>query len=126
MSKFKDVLKRFASKIPFLRDRAAAASSVELPEDVIVRLEGLTMKFGGLTAVNNLSFDVKRGEIFGLIGPNGAGKTTVFNCITQFYKPTSGTLLFENKAGEIISLTDESVHNVICQGIVRTFQNVEV
>ena len=84
------------------------------------------MYFGGIHAVDGLSFSVKKGEIFGLIGPNGAGKTTVFNCITQFYKPTSGTLLFENKAGEVISLVEEKVHDVVLQGIVRTFQNVEV
>ena len=105
---------------------AVSKTGLSMPEDTVLSVQNLCMYFGGVHAVENLSFDVKKGEIFGLIGPNGAGKTTVFNCITQFYKPTSGTLLFENKAGEIISLTDESVHNVICQGIVRTFQNVEV
>ena len=84
------------------------------------------MNFGGLKAVDDLSFDVKKGEIFGLIGPNGAGKTTVFNCITQFYKPTSGKMIFKNNNHDIISLTDYKVHDVIKQGIVRTFQNVEL
>ena len=72
-------------------------NSVSLPDDVILRLDHLTMQFGGLKAVNDLSFDVKKGEIFGLIGPNGAGKTTVFNCITQFYKPTSGYVYYRNR-----------------------------
>src|SRR5690606_26972980 len=72
------------------------------------------------------SFDVKQGEIFGLIGPNGAGKTTVFNCITQFYKPTQGDILFRNKDGELLRLNQYQVHNIITKGIVRTFQNVEV
>ena len=58
-------------------------------------VEDLLMQFGGLKAVNHLTFSVKRNEIFGLIGPNGAGKTTVFNCITQFYKPTSGKNIFQ-------------------------------
>lgn len=58
----------------------------------ILRVEHLTMRFGGLVAVNDLSFDVARGQITALIGPNGAGKTTVFNCITGFYKPTSGRI----------------------------------
>ena len=84
------------------------------------------MYFGGLKAVDDLSFDVKRGEIFGLIGPNGAGKTTVFNCITQFYKPTAGELLFAGKDGEVITLTDYKVHDIVLKGIARTFQNIEV
>jgi len=101
-------------------------TSYELPEDVILRAENLCMFFGGVKAVNDLSFDVKKGEIFGLIGPNGAGKTTVFNCITQFNKPTSGHLYFRNRLNEIVNLNKLVVHNVIIQGIVRTFQNLEV
>ena len=97
-----------------------------LPEDVILRATNLSMHFGGLKAVDELDFDVKKGEVFGLIGPNGAGKTTVFNCITQFYKPTKGDLHFVTKEGTTISLTDYKVHNVILKGIARTFQNVEV
>lgn len=104
----------------------APADRPGLPEGVVLRVQDLCMYFGGVHAVDGLSFDVKKGEIFGFIGPNGAGKTTVFNCITQFYKPTSGTLLFENKAGEVISLPEEKVYDVVLQGIVRTFQNVEV
>ena len=97
-----------------------------LPAGTVLSVRDLCMYFGGVKAVDGLSFDVKKGEIFGLIGPNGAGKTTVFNCITQFYKPTRGTLYFENKMGEAVDLNKEKVHNVILQGIVRTFQNVEV
>ena len=97
-----------------------------LPEDTVLSVRGLCMYFGGVKAVDGLSFDVKKGEVFGLIGPNGAGKTTVFNSITQFYKPTAGELLFRNRAGLTVRLTDEKVHDVIMQGIVRTFQNVEV
>lgn len=96
------------------------------PEDVILSVQGLKMYFGGLKAVDDLNFEVKRGEIFGLIGPNGAGKTTVFNCITQFYKPTAGQLLFTTKGGKTISLTDYKVHDIILRGIARTFQNIEV
>ena len=98
----------------------------ELPPGTVLRVEDLCMYFGGVHAVDGLSFDVKKGEIFGLIGPNGAGKTTVFNSITQFYKPTAGKLFFENRAGETVCLTDEKVHDIILHGIVRTFQNVEV
>ena len=97
-----------------------------LPEDVCLRLDGLSMVFGGLKAVDNLSFDVMHGEIFGLIGPNGAGKTTVFNCITQFYKPTAGDILYRTREGNVLRLNNYEVHKIISKGIVRTFQNVEV
>ena len=109
--------------------QAATASRTEkyhMDEDVILSISGLKMYFGGLKAVDDLSFDVKKGEIFGLIGPNGAGKTTVFNCITQFYKPTAGQLLFRTGDGEVIRLTDYKVHDIVLKGIARTFQNVEV
>ncbi len=101
-------------------------SQYQLADDTILKLEHLTMQFGGLKAVNDLSFEVKKGEIFGLIGPNGAGKTTVFNCITQFYKPTSGDVWYKDAKDQVHYLNDYVVHNVIRYGIVRTFQNVEV
>ncbi|HKM02705.1 MAG TPA: ABC transporter ATP-binding protein [Bacilli bacterium] len=94
--------------------------------DVILRLDNLTMRFGGLTAVNALTLDVKRGEIFGLIGPNGAGKTTVFNCITQFYKATEGNAFFYPSNKSEVHLNKIEVHNIIKYGIIRTFQNVEL
>ncbi len=100
--------------------------SYALEDGIVLNVEHLTMQFGGLKAVDDLSFKVKEGEIFGLIGPNGAGKTTVFNCITQFYKPTAGSLYFKEKNGNTISLTDLLVHNVVKKGIIRTFQNVEL
>jgi branched-chain amino acid transport system ATP-binding protein len=97
-----------------------------LPEGIALSLRNLCMTFGGLKAVDDLSFDVRQGEIFGLIGPNGAGKTTVFNCITQFYKPTSGQILYRSREGNVLMLNDYPVHGIITKGIVRTFQNVEV
>lgn len=97
-----------------------------LAQHHVLEVDHLCMYFGGVKAVDGLSFQVKEGEIFGLIGPNGAGKTTVFNCITQFYKPTSGTVHFKNKANQVVCLNKEKVHDVIVHGIVRTFQNVEV
>ena len=102
------------------------APAGELEQGLTLGVTDLKMYFGGVKAVDGLSFVVKEGEIFGLIGPNGAGKTTVFNCITQFYKPTAGTLLFRTREGKVIDLTKEKVHDVILHGIVRTFQNVEV
>ncbi len=98
----------------------------QMKENTVLEIEDLSIAFGGLKAVDNLSFDIKEKEIFGLIGPNGAGKTTVFNCITQFYPPDTGTILMKNKNNEVVNLIGQKVHNVIRQGIVRTFQNVEL
>ena len=97
-----------------------------LADDVLLEVKGLKMYFGGLKAVDDLTFNVKKGEIFGLIGPNGAGKTTVFNCITRFYDATGGEMYFENKYGEVVNLRDFKVHDIILQGIGRTFQNIEL
>jgi branched-chain amino acid transport system ATP-binding protein len=94
--------------------------------DNVLKISNLYMQFGGLKVIKNLSFDIKRGEIFGLIGPNGAGKTTVFNCVTQFYKPTSGDIRFKNSHNEIVNLLELKVHDVIDYGVVRTFQNIEL
>ena len=98
----------------------------QLPEDVLLEVKNLKMYFGGLKAVDDLTFNVKKGEIFGLIGPNGAGKTTVFNCITRFYDATGGDIHFENKYGQVVDMRDFKVHDVILQGIGRTFQNIEL
>ena len=109
-----------------LKEKTSAVEQNPVNNEVLLKVEDLCMYFGGVKAVDGLSFEVKEGEIFGLIGPNGAGKTTVFNCITQFYKPTAGKITFRGKDGKNISLNKEKVHDMIKLGIVRTFQNVEV
>lgn len=91
-----------------------------------LRVENLTIAFGGIKAVDDLSFAINEGEIYGLIGPNGAGKTTVFNCITQFYKPNQGKVLFRSLEGSFINLVGKKTHRIIKYGLVRTFQNVEL
>ncbi len=96
------------------------------PENVL-KVEHLTVRFGGLTAVSDLNFDVRTGEITGLIGPNGAGKTTVFNCITGFYKPTTGLLTMNHPDGQIYYLdrmADFRVANTA--RVARTFQNIRL
>ena len=103
-----------------------AEYTTKLAEDEVLRLENLSIQFGGLKAVDDLSFAIKEKEIFGLIGPNGAGKTTAFNCITQFYKPSSGAVYFRNKDGQVENLVGQPVHSIIRKGLVRTFQNVEL
>ncbi|MBL8335312.1 MAG: ABC transporter ATP-binding protein [Rhodoferax sp.] len=89
--------------------------------DVLLSAKNLSMRFGGVLAVNGVSFDVRRGEVFTLIGPNGAGKTTVFNLISRLYTPTSGEIFF---AGE--NLTHTPPHEIARLGIARTFQNIEL
>ncbi len=116
-----------------------------MPENVL-RLEDVTMQFGGVVAVNNLSLSVNEGEIVALIGPNGAGKTTAFNCVTGVYEPTNGQVLFNGKAiarnhpsGKIrktyagkdpdkylanpVRLSPDAITSL---GIARTFQNIRL
>ncbi len=87
----------------------------------ILRVSGLTKRFGGLVAVDDVSFDVRAGEVFALIGPNGAGKTTLFNCITGLFRPTLGTVNFQGH-----DLTGSPPHRTAKAGIARTFQNIRL
>jgi branched-chain amino acid transport system ATP-binding protein len=89
--------------------------------DALLSARQLTVRFGGVLAVNRVSFDVQRGEVFTLIGPNGAGKTTVFNLISRIYQPTEGEIRFE---GDL--LTAQPPHRIAALGIARTFQNIEL
>jgi len=86
-----------------------------------IQIQNITMQFGGVTAIDDLSFEVKKGEIYGLIGPNGAGKTTIFNIITGNYQPTKGEIIFQ---GETITGTKPNL--VVQKGIARTFQNIRL
>ncbi len=85
------------------------------------KAENLSIQFGGVRAVTNVSFEVQQGEVFTIIGPNGAGKTTIFNLISLIYPPTSGRIIFEGR--EITGMTPHRVANL---GIARTFQNIEL
>ena len=89
--------------------------------DILLSAHELSVRFGGVLAVNKVSFDVRQGEVFTLIGPNGAGKTTVFNLISRLYTPTSGHLTYQGRA-----LNDMPAHSVAAAGIARTFQNIEL
>ena len=84
-------------------------------------VEGLSIQFGGLKAVDGVTFEVNKGEVFTIIGPNGAGKTTVFNMISRLYNPTSGKIIFKDE--DITKLTPQQVAE---RGIARTFQNIEL
>lgn len=95
--------------------------------DPVLTVEHLTMRFGGLIAVNDLSFDVGRGDITAVIGPNGAGKTTVFNCITGFYRPTEGMLCLTGQAGDRYLLERLPGHDITWKAkVARTFQNIRL
>ena len=87
----------------------------------LLELSDVTRRFGGVVALDDVSFTVQQGEIAGLIGPNGAGKTTAFNVITRLYRPESGEVMFDGE-----SLLRTPPHKIVRRGIARTFQNVEL
>src|SRR5436190_8020598 len=83
--------------------------------------QAITLRFGGLVAVNDVSFTIPERSIVSLIGPNGAGKTTFFNILTGLYKPTSGRVLFGDR-----NITGQSPHKIAAMGMARTFQNIRL
>lgn len=89
--------------------------------DALLEVQNVTLRFGGVVALNDVSFSLRRGEIFGLIGPNGAGKTTCFNAMTGVYRPTSGAIRFNGE-----SIVGKKKHEITRGGIARTFQNVRL
>ncbi|NDD78547.1 MAG: ABC transporter ATP-binding protein, partial [Actinobacteria bacterium] len=89
--------------------------------NIILSLENVTMQFGGVVALNDVSFEIKKQEILGLIGPNGAGKTTVFNVITGVYQLTKGDILFQGE-----SVKGNKRYRITNRGIARTFQNIRL
>ncbi|WP_405135954.1 ABC transporter ATP-binding protein [Nocardia sp. NBC_01388] len=114
--------------LPVYKDPEAVAEVVAPHREIetrvgepLLRTDGLTVKFGGLTALENVTFDIRRGEILGLIGPNGAGKTTCFNAITGVYRPSGGTVYFDGKP-----LTKTKRNEITRLGIARTFQNIRL
>ncbi|MFO7193252.1 MULTISPECIES: ABC transporter ATP-binding protein [Thermocrispum] len=89
--------------------------------ETLLEMDNVTVRFGGLVALDSVSFHIKRGEILGLIGPNGAGKTTCFNAMTGVYRPTSGRVLLEGKP-----LGRTAKYRITRKGIARTFQNIRL
>ena len=87
----------------------------------LFKVDNISLHFGGLRAVDDVSFAVEKGEVFTIIGPNGAGKTSIFNLISRLYNPTSGTLTFEGQ-----NITAAPPHQIATLGIARTFQNIEL
>ncbi|AAB90412.1 MULTISPECIES: ABC transporter ATP-binding protein [Archaeoglobus] len=87
----------------------------------MLKVEGVGIRFGGLIALNNVTFEIRKGEVLGIIGPNGAGKTTLFNVISGLYKPDEGVIIFEGK-----NITTMPPHKIVRLGISRTFQTVSL
>src|SRR5437868_7650158 len=88
---------------------------------IVLKTDKVTIRFGGLTAVNSLDMAVAEGEIYGLIGPNGAGKTTIFNLLTGVYEPTSGEIYFDGQR-----IDGLRPYQIASRGISRTFQNIRL
>lgn len=99
---------------------SAPASSLQTGEPLLIA-QGLSKRFGGLQALKDVSFEIRKGEIFGLIGPNGAGKTTLFNVMTALYIPESGSCNFQG-----VELTRLKAHQIADKGLARTFQNIRL
>jgi branched-chain amino acid transport system ATP-binding protein len=97
---------------------AQSAGATDGPDDGLLVLDGVTKRFGGLTAVDDLSFAVEEGEILGFIGPNGAGKSTTFNCVTGTHPPTEGTVWYDGE-----NTTGDATHEMVKRGLARTFQS---
>src|SRR5437773_7331430 len=95
--------------------------SMNTAQDPLLKVERCTIRFGGLTAVSELDFQVCNDELVGLIGPNGAGKTTVFNLITGVYQPTEGDILFNGH-----SIIRQRPYQITARGVARTFQNIRL
>jgi branched-chain amino acid transport system ATP-binding protein len=100
---------------------ASAEGQAQTGAGAVLDIRGMTRRFGGLLAVNNVSFGVRRGEIFGLIGPNGAGKTTLFNVMTGLIPATAGRLIYQGA-----DITRLPPHRIAARGIGRTFQNIRL
>ena len=102
------------------------ATPLSADDKVLLDIVGLTMRFGGLTAVDTVSFQANRGQVTAVIGPNGAGKTTLFNCLTGFYRSTAGQIRLHSRDGAAQSLTGLPAYRVARAGIARTFQNIRL
>ena len=92
-----------------------------IKEEIVLKGENITLSFGGITALLDVSFSVKRGEIFSIIGPNGAGKSSMYNVINGFYKPQKGKVIFKDK-----EITHLRPYQIARMGIARSFQNIEL
>ena len=97
---------------------------VRVSDESLLSVRGISLRFGGVSALTNVSFDVRRGELFAVIGPNGAGKTSIFNCLNAVYHPQEGSIVLRPQPGEEIELVGKKPGVTARLGIARTFQNL--
>jgi branched-chain amino acid transport system ATP-binding protein len=95
-------------------------------DDVVLDVRNVTLRFGGLTSLNDVSLQMRRGTVLAVIGPNGAGKTSLFNCLTGAYKPQEGSIQFFPEPGKPVGLLGRSPHKIARLGVARTFQNIRL
>ncbi|HVS62158.1 MAG TPA: ABC transporter ATP-binding protein [Thermoanaerobaculia bacterium] len=96
------------------------------PAETILEVDGLVLRFGGVTALDRVSLDVGRGELFAIIGPNGAGKTSLLNSISGLYSPQEGSVRFTGRDGRTVDLSRLAPHRIAQHGVARSFQNIEL
>jgi len=96
------------------------------PDRISLSVEGVTLRFGGVTALSDVSLCVRSGELLALIGPNGAGKTSILNCVSGLYRPQEGSITFKDRSGRRHALHRLAPHRIARLGIARTFQNIEL
>jgi branched-chain amino acid transport system ATP-binding protein len=109
-------------------ETATTSASAPAPEpaETILDVDGLVLRFGGVTALDRVSLDVGRGEIFAIIGPNGAGKTSLLNSISGLYAPQEGSVRFTGRSGQTVDLRRLPPHRIARHGVARSFQNIEL
>jgi len=110
-----------AETMPVSAAKPAPAAGEAARAPALIEARNLSISFGGIRAVDDVSFSVAKGEIFAIVGPNGAGKSTIFNLISRIYEPTGGKLIFEGE-----DITNVAPHTIAGRGIARTFQNIEL
>ena len=111
-----------------MHDARTAPSEASAPaaEEIILDVERLVLRFGGVTALDRVSLGVARGEIFAIIGPNGAGKTSLLNSISGLYAPQEGAVRFTGRDGAMVDLSRLPAHQIARRGVARSFQNIEL
>jgi len=120
-AEWEDESARHRVDMPIATGPLVPAAAHPAEAGALLEVDNVTLRFGGVVALDQVSFSLRQGEIFGLIGPNGAGKTTCFNAMTGVYQPTSGQIRFR---GQIVS--GHKKHEITRMGIARTFQNIRL